>query len=177
MSSIVVLWYGGDSKLSRLIQTVTRSTLSHTAIMVDGVLYEALGRGIRRLDGLAARKRAEEAIAHTVLPAHRHDVGQVRAWLESQVGKGYSVIGFILAGIQTITGQSVVVSLPGEYICSGLAARALQLAGYLHDIEARLATPASLALLLGPEDLPYSDVEREAERRRVVEVRRKEHER
>lgn len=177
MKTLVVLWYGGGSSLSRLIQWVTKSTFSHTAIMIDGVLYEALGRGVRRLEGVEAEQRAREAIAHVDLPVHKSDHQQVVRWLEYQVGKGYSVLGFLMAGVQTLTGNAVVISLVGEYICSGLVARALQLAGYLYDAEARLATPASLAVELDPSNIPYnkpdlpsmSELEDQAERQ-VVDI-------
>lgn len=176
MNHIAVLWYSGQSALSRLIQFVTRSTFSHTAIMVDGVLYEALGTGIKRIEGKPARRRARQAVAHSYLPATDEDTRQVQSWLDAQVGHGYSVTGFILSGIQSLTGQSLIVSIPGEYICSGLVARALQIAGYLPDTEARLESPASLALQLNPTDLLWTDphlpsatqLEREAARKTVV---------
>jgi hypothetical protein len=153
---MMVLWFRSQSKLSRLIRWVTRSPYSHVGIWVNNVLYEALGTGITRLDIPAVNPRLQEAIAFKHLDSDPEDIKQMQAWLDGQVGHGYSTLGFIAAGISTLTGYKYVISIKGEYICSGLVATALQIAGYLlqRDVDARLETPASLAVRLQP--IPFS---------------------
>lgn len=150
MKHITVHWYAGGSILSRLIQGVTRSPYSHAAIGVGDRLYEALARGIVVREGRDKTRRVNDAVAMTVLPVAETDYRQVEAFLDQQTGHGYSILGFIAAGLMSLTGFSLVVAVPGEYICSGLVARAIQLAGYLPGDEARLESPASLADKLEP---------------------------
>lgn len=159
---ITVLWYASESKLSWLIRWVTGSPFSHVAIMLDGRLYEALGSGIVALEGDEARERAAEAIAHKHLTVKRTDVEQADMWLSARVANRYSILGFLAAGIGTLTRWRIVIALDGTYICSGLAAKALEIAGIFVDGEARLQTPESLARLLEPEysENPSRDVSR-----------------
>lgn len=150
MRTIVVLWYSNRGFISRLVRRVTRSPFSHVAIALNGSFYEAIGTGIRRLDGDEAKAQIEKAAAMKVLPVTEHDYQQTIRWLNERVGRSYSFIGFICAGVAALLPRiAVVVSLPHEYVCSGLVAGALQVAGYLPEVEPRLETPASLAKRLG----------------------------
>lgn len=150
-----VLWYRANSPLSGVIRWVTRSPYSHVALVVDGVLYEALARGVRRLEGDEAVARMHEAVGMCDLPVDDRDKEQARFFLEQQVDRGYSVVGLLTAFLSTKLGIHVVVALSGEYVCSGLVATALQIAGYLWKLDARLMTPASLDAALGAEDVPW----------------------
>lgn len=152
---MIVLFYCGNTPLSRLIRWVTRSEYSHVAIMVNGVLYEAVGRGIRRLTRRQAWRRAREAAAFALVRASKDDEQQARDWLDARVEQGYSILGFLAAGVAALTGYRIrfVVALAGEQICSSLVAGALQCAGLLPDAEPRLETPASLARRLCPQPL------------------------
>lgn len=150
---MLLLFYKSHSPLSRLIRWVTRSPYSHVGVMSHGMIYEALARGLVRIEGKDAALRLREAAAYRYVPP-LDKVLEKRAisWLDSQVGGGYSILGFLTAGIGAVTGWRIVVALRGEYICSGLVASALQMCGYDFD-EPRLETPASLALLFTPRPM------------------------
>lgn len=155
---MLVLWYQSKSVLSKLIRTVTRSPYSHVAIAVgtpDGpIVYEAIGRGIVKHEGDEAWTRINESIAQKYIPVHENDLKRVQFWLEHRVGRHYSYVGFVAAGVAAITGFKVVVAWENTYICSGLVATALQIAGYIPFSDTRLETPQSLAHKLEPNDKP-----------------------
>lgn len=150
---MLLLFYKSHSPLSRLIRWVTRSPYSHVGVMSHGSVYEALARGLVRIDGKEASHRLREAAAYRYVPP-MDKVLEDRAikWLDKQVGGGYSVLGFLAAGVGAVTGWRVVVALRGEYICSGLVASALQMCGYDFE-EPRLETPASLAVTFMPRPM------------------------
>lgn len=155
---MLVLWYQSKSVLSRLIRTVTRSPYSHVAIAIgtpEGpVVYEAIGRGIVKHEGEDAWRRINEAMTQKYMPVSDSDLDRVKFWLDYRVGRGYSKMGFVAAGVAAITGFKVVIAWENTYICSGLAATALQIAGYLPFSDTRLETPQSLAHKLEPNDHP-----------------------
>lgn len=150
---MMVVWFRAQSKTSRLIRWVTRSPYSHVGLWINNTMYEALGSGIHKLELDATNERLKEAVAFKHLEVNELEKQQVVTWLDAQVGNGYSTLGFIAAGISTLSGYKYVISVKGEYICSGLVATALQIAGYLlqRGVDARLETPASLAVRLKPE--------------------------
>lgn len=157
---VVILWYSAPSLLSRLIRRVTRSPYSHVALMHfdtevnDWVLYEALGRGVVRREGDDAVQRSQEAVATKWLKVERLDRKQMRFWLEQHVGRSYSFIGFLTAGLTSVGLPAPVLALNGEYICSGLVATALQIAGCFNPLlDPRLETPQSLAARLEAESV------------------------
>ena len=147
---MLLLWYQSSSFLSRFIRFITRSPYSHVAIQVNSILYEALGRGItahtsdQNYDG-----RMEDAVAYQLVNIEEKDRKEVVRFLTNQIGHRYSFSGFIFAGLASLTGYRLVVAVGGEYICSGLVATALLIAG--EDIEEpRTETPASLAMRYKP---------------------------
>lgn len=150
---MLLLFYKSNSLLSRLIRWVTRSPYSHVGVMAHGSVYEALARGLVRIDGKDASARLREATAYRSIPSLSNEF-ELRAvqWLDKRVGGGYSIMGFLAAGLGALTGWRVVIALRGEYICSGLVASALQIAGHDFD-EPRLETPASLALRFEPRPM------------------------
>lgn len=141
---VTIYWFSSGSWLGRLIRRVTKSRFSHNAVMVDGTLYEALGSGIRKLEGRDARRRAAEAvdaISLYLLPGERM---RMRAFLDRHVANGYSFAGFVAAGIDAITGWKLIIALDGQYICSGYVAAALVRAGYDPPEDPRLMSPEDL---------------------------------
>lgn len=150
---MLLLFYQSKKPVSRLIRFITRSPYSHVGVMARGAIYEALAEGLVKVEGKEASTRLREAAAYRNVPAISPEF-ELRAvqWLDRRVGGGYSILGFIAAGIGAVTGWRVVIALKGEYICSGLVASALQIAGYDFD-EPRLETPASLALLFTPRPM------------------------
>lgn len=145
-----VLWYASQSKLGRLIKWVTRSDYTHVAIVINGALYEALGTGIVRLEGEPAAIRATQAAASCELFATPEDRAQAQRWIEARVANRYNYAGFIAAGIGTVTRWKIVIALDGRYICSGLVAQTIEIAGIWIEGETRLQTPESLAKQLRP---------------------------
>lgn len=152
---MVVFWFTSPSLFSRLIRRVTRSAYSHVGVMVNGCLYEVLGAGVVRRCGSDGWLRAREACAFRLLPTDKADALQAQRWLDAQLGHRYSYVGLIAAGLASvgIVKRPLVISLKGEYICSGLVASAIQLAGYIHASDPRLETPGSLADTLGAESV------------------------
>jgi cell wall-associated NlpC family hydrolase len=154
---MLLLFYQSKKPVSRFIRWVTRSPYSHVGIMVHGKMYEALNSGLVVTADIEARTRLRDAVAYRYVPSH-DKWAETRAvsWLNQRVGGGYSTLGFIAAGLGSLTGWKVVIALKGEYICSGLVASALQMCGYDFD-EPRLETPASLALLFTPRPMVGSE--------------------
>lgn len=156
---IVILWFSAPSLLSRLIRWITRSPYSHVAIMLydldpsHSVLYEGLGRGVVKLEGDDCLRRFDEAVATKGLQADSKDLEQVRAWLDFQVGRSYSLTGLITSGLTSVGLPAPIVALNGEYVCSGLVATALSIAGHFNPrFDPRLETPGSLAVRLEAVD-------------------------
>ena len=152
---VVVLFYGGSSWLSRVIQTVTRSPYSHAAVYLhpSGRLYEALGRGIILRTGHEAHERAGKAKASAVVFVNETDYRQMRAFLNRRVNDKYAFLNFIAAGLNTLLPHLPLVTSDGRrYICSGLVAEALCKADFDFD-EPSLMTPGDLARELGVKDV------------------------
>lgn len=152
---MIVLFYKPTDWVGRLIVAGTGSPYSHVAIMINGEVWEADGSHITGHFGKDAYRRVAEADAFAVVAVSPEDAEQVLRWLRHQAGQHrYSKIGFLMAGITTFFPRlAFVATRPNEYICSGLVAQALQIAGKLPDAEARLETPASLARRLRPMEV------------------------
>ena len=148
---VIVLFYGGSSWLSRVIQRLTRSPYSHAAIYLQtsGRLYEALGRGIILRVGHEAHERAGKAKASVVVTVNETDYRQMRAFLDRRVNDRYAFLNFVAAGINTLFPRLPLVMSDGrKYICSGLVAEALCKGDFDFD-EPALMTPGDLARELG----------------------------
>ena len=114
---------------------MTKSSFTHTAIYVDGVLYEALGNGVNRRTGDAARNRALGAVAYvTVNVDHTlqkrgvlvtSDYAEMVNFLETETRDAYSVTQLITDGIAILTGHRWIIAANGCWTCSGLVAAAL----------------------------------------------------
>lgn len=156
MKKISVLWYEGNSLISHVVKRVTGSPFSHVAIQVGDVVYESARGGVKahRGDDAVAKRLDAEMIIE--LPVGDADERQMRFWLENRVGNGYSVLGFIAAGLAKITGYGLIVSFPGQYICSGLVATALQIGGYLPLVDPLIETPASIYDQLSGEEVAWT---------------------
>lgn len=158
--SVIVLWYSSGSWLGRLIRWVTRSHYSHVGIWVptgsgpgpSGVLYEALGQGIRKLEGDLALERWDEAVAMRSLSMSATDRERVQAYLERQVGNGYSILGFVAAGLDAMTGWRLVITFGDRWICSAYVAAALVRGGLEPPQDPRLMDPEDMARWLEPEE-------------------------
>lgn len=152
---VVVLFYGGTSWLSRLIQKVTGSPFSHVAIYLQssGRLYEALGNGIVLRRGAEAEEREKQAKAWAVTFTAEMDYLQMRAFLDRRVNDKYAFINFLAAGINTLFPRLPLVRSSGRrYICSGLVAEALCKGVFDFD-NPELMTPGDLAQVLGVRDV------------------------
>lgn len=166
-ATLTILWYGNSSLLSRAIRFVTRSRFSHVAVMLDDVLYEALGSGIVRRNGNDAYRRKMQALARYELHGSLDDKRRARRFLEFHTKRhvspsttlveriiapftsNYSVLGFLAAGVDRLTGWRLVIAVDGEYICSGYAARAAELFGASFEHDPRTMDPEELARAFG----------------------------
>jgi cell wall-associated NlpC family hydrolase len=102
-----------------------------------------------RHTGEDAQARASAAIGWFPIKATPEEADKVHVFMESNVGHGYSVAGFIAAGLERLTNDGLIVALDGQYICSGFVATALTLCGYTFPRDPRLMTPEELAESLG----------------------------
>lgn len=160
MTFATIYWFRADSLLSKFIRRVTRSEYSHVAIYVDGCMYEAVGGGLFCWTGEDADKRIGEAVAFRTIFLEHQRAEMMQMWLDKVTDEtstkthpllgGYSVAGFIAAGIGAMTGRRIVVGLADEYICSGLVATALWRAWVDMPHDPKTMTPEDLARLFKP---------------------------
>lgn len=170
---VTVLFYTGNSLLERAIKWFTRSVYTHTAILVDGVLYEALAHGVLRRTGNDAAQRAAQAIAYAVVPVsttpralesgYRGTVtptsrlADMVRFLNWETTDPYSVTQLLADGIAILTGHRWIIAADGTWTCSGLVAAALTTGGVdiqrpgTQWLDPDLFSPADLADVLRPK--------------------------
>lgn len=160
MTFATIYWYRADHLLSKLIRFVTRSKYSHVAIYVDGKVYEAVGDGLFCWTDDAADQRVADAVAFRTIPLDGVVAFNMQRWLDRITDEtatkthpllgGYSVLGFIAAGIGALTGLRLRLAFGDEYICSGLVATALWRTGIDMPHDPTTMTPEDLARLFEP---------------------------
>lgn len=111
-----------------LVETYTHSTYSHIAIVIDDHVYEAEPPRIRKqslLEWFTNIGKHNEGTASPALvvvmapdkPYSKEEVGNMREYLEKQVGRRYSIRGYLR-------------NVPGDGIhCSEMCAGALEASG------------------------------------------------
>ena len=131
---------------------------AHAALIVDhdGTLIEAVGTGVREmpLDYYTGRhyqifriKTSDENRAEAVAFARRV--------LENQAP--YGPLTIISIALSMLTGSRLTFFIDGQFVCSGLVARALERTGSIFDRDSAHIAPADLAKYF------YSDAQAEAE--------------
>ena len=119
---------------------------THAALIVDrtGSLIEAVGAGVRRwhLDGyrdddyVVVRIHASEE--------NRDEVVRFAEWALSR-GASYSRLSTVSMALSMLTGSRLMFSIDGQFVCSGLVARALERTGSIFDRDSAHIAPADLA--------------------------------
>lgn len=140
-------FYGGSGFLDRLEKLVDGdSPYTHVAVGAGGVVYEANAHGVQ----IVPPERVKNAIAVKTITVSPQDEVQAANWLKAQLGHHYGFLNLLAVGVAVVTGYRVVLALDGCFICSALAAQALEIAGETFTDDPRLQTPASLAIKYEP---------------------------
>ena len=150
MASLVVLLWHGASLFDRLIEHLTRSPYCHAAILdaESGRLYEALGSGVRKLEGSAAHERAASAACTIPVAVSAEQRDDAVRFLEGEVGRSYPWTTCVTIGIARLSGCAWDCAPAGTYVCSSLVAEALARAGVLDVPDAQQCSPGDLARFL-----------------------------
>jgi hypothetical protein len=159
-----ILTHGGEL-FSRLIQIgqALRFTgadapfayWNHTALIVSetGDLIQALGTGVAR--GALADY---EATQYTVVPidASDEDRREMVAFAEHWLGAKYDWATIVSITLSLLTGLKLSFGFPGQLMCSGLVARALERTRVIFEDEPSHVMPAGLAKMFAvrPPDPP-----------------------
>jgi hypothetical protein len=150
-----ILTHGGEL-FSRLIQIgqairfrgpdAPFAYWNHTALVVseDGGLIQALGAGVSR-GALADYDETQ----YTVVPieASDEDRREMVAFAEHFIGAKYDRATIVSIALSLLTGLKLSFGFPGQMICSGLVARALERSTAIFDEEPSHLMPADLAKL------------------------------
>lgn len=130
---------------------------NHSALIVsaDGALIEALGPGVQR-NTLAAYQGTQYTVVH--IEASDEDRRQMVAFAEHWVGGQYDWAKIVSITLSLLTGLKLSFGFPGQQICSGLVARALERTNAIFDEEPSHVMPAHLAKMFDivppPPDAP-----------------------
>ena len=119
---------------------------THAALIVDrtGSLIEAVGTGVRRwhLD----RYRDDDYVVVRIHTSeeNRDEVVRFAEWALSR-GASYSRLSTVSIGLSMLTGSRLMFHIDGQFVCSGLVARALERTGSIFDRDSAHIAPADLA--------------------------------
>jgi len=121
---------------------------NHSALIVsgDGALIEALGPGVQR-NTLKAYHGTQYTVVH--IDASDEDRREMVAFAEHYVGGRYDWATIISITLSLLTGAKFSFGFPGQLICSGLVARALERTAAIFDDEPSHVMPAELAKMFG----------------------------
>src|SRR6266403_1087041 len=109
---------------------------SHSALIV------ALGPGVQR-NTLASYKGTQYTVVH--IDASDEDRKEMVAFAEHWVGGQYDWATIVSITLSLLTGLKLSFGFPGQLICSGLVARALERTSAIFDEEPSHVMPAELA--------------------------------
>lgn len=121
----MIALYQGKSKLSRLIRWWTRTPYSHAAwVCASGEVIEAWDGGVRKVANLSAQHAPGTVVdVFDVEGLTTEKRAEVELFLDSQLGKGYDVLGFLRF---LFRGED---DDPDKWFCSELVQAALEQAG------------------------------------------------
>jgi len=119
---------------------------SHAALIVseDGALIEARGAGVRRAH-ISDYQPTEYHLVSIDKIADERDRAQVIAFAERCVGRKYGLTTVFSIAAGLLTGVKFTFGFDGEYICSGLVARALERTDAILPRSPSHTSPADLA--------------------------------
>ncbi len=124
---------GATTTLGKLIQAGERTRYgncdyarwTHSALIVsaDGDICEALEKGVTR-DNISKYRGTDYLVVHVTAS----DVQRQLAcgFAETRVGDKYGVLNFVGLAVQSLFGWNLSLHMDGQFICSGLVARATE---------------------------------------------------
>jgi len=119
---------------------------THAALIVDrdGSLIEAVGTGVRRwhLD----RYREDDYVVVRIHTSeeNRDEVVHFAEWALERASS-YSRLSTVSIALSMLTGSRLTFFIDGQFVCSGLVARALERTGSIFDRDCAHIAPADLA--------------------------------
>ena len=122
------------------------SRWTHAALIVDrdGTLIEAVGRGVRR-SHLDHYRHEEYVVVHVhASEEDRDEVVRFAEWALANKAR-YSRLQTVSMGLALLTGSRLTFFIDGQFVCSGLVARALERTGSIFDRDSAHMAPADLA--------------------------------
>jgi hypothetical protein len=159
----------GDGVLSHLIRFGQRIRFrgddrryaywNHAALIVstDGAIIEALAGGVTRRHLDVYTPREYHVVQIEADPLDRRETVAFAEWAATNRSR-YGYATFVSIAICLLTGARLTFFVDGEYICSGLVARALERTEALFGLDPVHVTPADLAryyqVLAPPAILP-----------------------
>lgn len=116
----------------------------HSALVLNagGEIVEAVTSGVRlaHLDDYKDRRYALVRIA-----ASEDDRRQAAYFAWKQIGARYDFLTILAVALAALTGCKLGLNIQGQFICSGLVARALERTGAIFDKDPAFISPADLA--------------------------------
>ena len=152
----------GNSWTSRLIRWGQRLRFwgadrkyawwNHAAMIVssDGDLIEALGAGVLATN-ISRYKRTQYHLVHLGAIAIPGDREQVVRFTKQCVGQKYGYLTIVSIALSLLTGGKFNFGFDGQFICSGLVARALERTSAIFNRSPSHIMPADLAKYFGVE--------------------------
>lgn len=136
------------------------SRWTHAALIAnrDGTLIEAVGRGVRQ-SHLDAYRHEEYVVVHLHISAEDRDqVVEFAEWALEHKAR-YSRLQTVSMGLALLTGSRLTFFIDGQFVCSGLVARALERTANIFDRDPTHMAPAHLAsyFLSGRADAIFNE--------------------
>jgi hypothetical protein len=119
---------------------------SHAALIVDrdGALIEAVGTGVRRWHLDHYRDDDYVVVRLHTSEENRDEVVRFAEWALRR-GARYSRLQTVSMALSMLTGSKLTFFIDGQFVCSGLVARALERTGSIFDRDSSHIAPADLA--------------------------------
>jgi hypothetical protein len=124
---------GATTTLGKLIQAGERvrygnsdfARWTHSTLIVseDGGIVEAIESGVA-LDNIEKYRGSDYMVVHvSALPVQRE---LACGFARTRVGDGYGILNFVGLAFQALFGWKLSIDIDGQFICSGLVARATE---------------------------------------------------
>jgi hypothetical protein len=119
---------------------------THAALIVDrdGGLIEAVGTGVRRWHLDRYRGDDYAVVRIDTSEENRDEVVRFAEWALER-GSSYSRLSTVSIALSMLTGSRLTFFIDGQFVCSGLVARALERTGSIFDRDSAHIAPADLA--------------------------------
>ena len=124
---------GATTMLGKLIQAGERTRYgnsdyarwTHSALIVseDGDICEALEKGVTQ-DNISKYRGTDYLIVHVTASDAQRKLAC--GFAETRVGDRYGILNFVGLAIQSLFGWDLSLHMDGQFICSGLVARATE---------------------------------------------------